>query len=123
MTEPHGRTTRSARGAAQTAPPPDEPRAPPPDEPRNVSESLARYCVLEWDVPINNIRITENSRQTSDAAVARFVESIKADGWSTGSYPKLMFTTLGPDTPMTDELAKSLKAVVIDGNHRRVNKP
>lgn len=68
-------------------------------------------------MPLKNITLAENSRQTSPTAVQEVVESIQSHGW-VDSFPRVMFSDLTEGQEMTVELAATLHAVVIDGNHR-----
>lgn len=73
---------------------------------------------MEWSVPLKNITITENSRQTNPAAVSRLEQEIRNVGWLPVSLPQVMFPSIEKGASMTDEGARTLEAVVIDGNHR-----
>ncbi|CAB1107038.1 unnamed protein product [Ectocarpus sp. CCAP 1310/34] len=88
-----------------------------PTSATNIGEVLASHCVKEWDAPLNNITLAENSRQTSPTAVQEVVESIQSHGW-VDSFPRVMFSDLTEGQEMTVELPATLHAVVIDGNHR-----
>ncbi|CAM9534264.1 unnamed protein product [Pylaiella littoralis] len=85
---------------------------------QNVGSLLERYALRQWDAPLKNIVVTENSRQTNPTTVSEIVPSVKDKGWMPVSLPQIMYPTHDVGAVMTEELARTAEAVVIDGNHR-----
>ena len=85
---------------------------------QHVASMLNDLEVGQWEIPLANIRFTEHCRQTSPAAVCYIVDKIRQVGWMPTALPQVTLPGLNDGQIMTAELATTLEAFVLDGNHR-----
>ena len=89
-----------------------------PPSVQHVASMLNDLEVGQWEIPLANIRFTEHCRQTSPAAVSYIVDKIRQVGWMPTALPQVTLPGLNDGQIMTAELATTLEAFVLDGNHR-----
>ena len=85
---------------------------------QHLASMLNDLEVGQWQIPLANIRFTEHCRQTSPAAVSYIVDKIRQVGWMPTALPQVTLPGLNDGQIMTAELATTLEAFVLDGNHR-----
>ena len=84
----------------------------------DVADVLFSRHLEAWPIPLKNIRFTEHCRQLNERTVRSIINSINEVGWMPTSTPQVTIPDLPDGEEMTSDLAATLSAFVLDGNHR-----
>lgn len=82
---------------------------------------LSKNYIGEFSMTVGNLSCSTRARPRSKLGLEMIEKSVKAKGWLSQFSPSVLIACEHvPDGIVTPELALSLKARVLDGNHRVV---